>query len=114
MVAVPIPRTGQPTQMRSLPSGTVDSKSNDWTHLLAAGTVIAGGALMVAGHKKAGLAVAAAGTALALLEEPAVVEKWWHSLPEYLAEAQVFLDKVEGYLSEASEQGHRIQSILRR
>jgi hypothetical protein len=115
MVAVPIPRSGQPTQMRSLSSGaSLDSKPTDWTHFLAAGTVIAGGALMVAGHKKAGLAVAAAGTALALLEEPAVVERWWHSLPGYLAEAQGFLNKVEGYLSEASEQGHRIQSILRR
>jgi len=112
MVAVPISRTGQPTQMRSLSSG--DSNSIDWTHLLAAGTVIAGGALMVAGRKKAGLVVAAAGTTLALLEEPAIVERWWHSLPGYLAEAQGFLDKVEGYLSEASEQGHRIQSILRR
>jgi len=114
MVAVPISRSGQPAQMRSLSSGAIDSTPTDWTQLLAAGTVIAGGALMIAGHKKAGLVVAAAGTAMALLEEPAVVEKWWHSLPEYLAEAQVFLDKVEGYLNEASEQGHRIQSILRR
>ena len=112
MVAVPIPRTGQPTQLRSL--GTGAAAPTDWTHLLAAGTVVAGGALMIAGHKKAGLAVAAAGTALVLLEEPEVLDKWWKSLPGYLAEAQGFLDKVEGYLNEASVQGHRIQSILRR
>jgi hypothetical protein len=113
MVAVPIPRTSQPTQLRSLGSGA-PAKQQDWTHLLAAGTVVAGGALMVAGHKKAGLAVAAAGTALALLDEPAVIESWWKNLPGYLAEAQAFLDKVEEYLQEASVQGHRIQSILRR
>jgi hypothetical protein len=115
MVAVPIPRTGQPTQLRSLGTGAATpSQSADWTHLLAAGTVVAGGALMIAGHKKAGLAVAAAGTALVLLEEPEVLDKWWKSLPAYLAEAQGFLDKIEGYLNEASAQGHRIQSILRR
>ena len=115
MIAVPIPRTGQPTQLRSLGTGSATpSKSTDWTHLLAAGTVVAGGALMIAGHKKAGLAVAAAGTALVLLEEPEVLDKWWKSLPAYLAEAQGFLDKIEGYLDEASAQGHRIQSILRR
>jgi hypothetical protein len=114
MVAVPILRTGQPAQLRSLGTGAATTQSTDWTHLLAAGTVVAGGALMIAGHKKAGLAVAAAGTALVLLEEPEVLDRWWKSLPAYLAQAQGFLDTVEGYLSEASVQGHRIQSILRR
>jgi hypothetical protein len=115
MVAVPIPRSGQATQLRSLSSGAPATQpKQDWTHLVAAGTVVAGGALMVFGHKKAGLAVAAAGTALALLEEPEVLDRWWKSLPAYLAEAQGFLDKIEGYLDEVSAQGHRIQSILRR
>jgi len=114
MVTVPIPRPGQSTQLRSLASGTPAAPKQDWTHFIAAGTVLAGGALMVAGHKKAGLAVVAAGTALALLEEPEVLNKWWKSLPGYLAEAQGFLDKIEGYVEEAAIQGHRIQSILRR
>jgi hypothetical protein len=112
MVAVPIARTGQPTQIRALSSGA-PVKSQDWTYLLAAGTVVAGGALMVSGRKKAGLAVAAAGTALALLDEPEVLDRWWKSLPEYIAEAQGFLDKVETCLNEVTAQGHRIQSILR-
>jgi hypothetical protein len=116
MVAVPIPRTGQSAQLRSLTPGipAAPSKPQDWTHLLAAGTVVAGGALMVVGHKRAGLAVAAAGTALALLEEPEVLDRWWKSLPAYLAEAQGFLDKIEGYVNDVSVQGHRIQGILRR
>jgi hypothetical protein len=113
MVAVPIPRTGEPIQMRSLGSGA-PAKQQDWTRLLAAGTVIAGGALMVTGHKKIGLTVAAAGTALALLDEPAMVESWWKNVPDYLTQAQKFLDEIEGYIQEATEQGHRIQSILRR
>lgn len=115
MVAVPIPRTG-PTQLPSVGSAAPASPaaSSDWTHYLAAGAVVAGGALMIAGHKKAGVAVAAAGTAFALLEEPAVIESWWKNLPSYLAQAQTFLDEVENYLQEAATQGQRIQSVFRR
>jgi hypothetical protein len=115
MMTVPIPRTGQTTQLRSLSSGAPATlPKQDWTHFIAAGTVVAGGALMAFGHKRAGLAVAAAGTALALLEEPEVLDRWWKSLPAYLAEAQGFLDKIEGYMEDVSVQGHRIQGIFRR
>jgi hypothetical protein len=87
---------------------------SDWTNLVAAGAVVAGGALMVTGHKRAGLAVAAAGTVLALLDEPEAVGTWWRSLPRYLNGAQDLLDRVEGYLEEANVQGQRLKSILRR
>ena len=113
MPAVPISHASTSMQLR--PSAPIaPAKSEDWTHLLAAGTVIAGGALMVAGHKRAGVAVAVAGTAIALIEEQAVVKEWWSNLPGYLNDAQNFLDKVEGFLAEASVQGQRIQNILRR
>lgn len=111
MVAVPITGTGQSTPMRTL---APVAPQTDWAQLVAATAVLAGGVLMVAGHKRAGIAAAAAGTALALLDEPETIEGWWKSLPGYLSEAQVFLDKVEGYLQEASTQGHRIQGMLRR
>jgi hypothetical protein len=112
MVAVPIPRTGEQTQLRSI--GSAAPAPQDWTHLIAAGTLIAGGALLVSGRKKSGLAVAIAGTALALLDEPEMVRSWWRSLPGVLSQAQEFLDKVEDYMGEAAEQGHRLQSVFRR
>ena len=111
MPAVPISTSS--VSMQTRPTGA-PAKSEDWTHLLAAGTVIAGGALMVAGHKRAGMAVAVAGTAIALFDEQDVVKEWWSNLPGYLNDAQNFLDKVEGFLAEASVQGQRIQNILRR
>jgi hypothetical protein len=131
MVAVPIPRSGASSQARypqefasysEIPAGSASfpapvqqaAKSPDWTSLLAAGTLLVGGALMVTGHRRAGLAVAATGTALALLEEQEIVAEWWKNLPGYLSEAQHFLDKVEGYLEEATIQGQRLQGILRR
>jgi len=125
MVAVPIPRSGEHAQMRSareiashaqgsasLPAPS--PRTEDWTHWLAAGAVIAGGALMVTGNRRAGLTVAAAGTALALIEEQEAIAELWKSVPDYLNQAQDFLDKVEQYLTEASAQGQRIQSLLRR
>ena len=88
--------------------------SREWTNLLAAGAIVAGGALMVTGHKRAGVAVAAVGTVLALLDEPEAVDAWWKNLPHYLTGAQDLIDKVEHYLSEASVQGNRLKSILNR
>jgi hypothetical protein len=127
MVAVPIPRSGEHAQMRtareiashaqgsaSLPAPASGSQPQDWTHWVAAGVVIAGGALMITGNRRAGVAVAAAGTALALIEEQDAIAEIWQNVPEYLSRAQDFLDKVEQYLAEASAQGQRIQSLLRR
>jgi hypothetical protein len=129
MVASPIPRSGEYAQMRTnrdiashaqgsaslpAPASGAKSQSQDWTTWVAAGAVVAGGALMVTGNRRAGLAVAAAGTALALIEEQDVVTTFWKNLPDYLNQAQDFLDQVERYMAEASIQGQRIQSILRR
>ena len=122
MVSVPIDRSGYPTPY-SRPSPAAGSATlpapapgaqTEWTNLVAAGTVVAGGALMVAGHKKAGLAVAALGTVIALLDEPEAIETWWRNLPKYLDGAQEMLGKVEHYLDEAAVQGQKLKSILHR
>ncbi|WP_263357165.1 hypothetical protein [Acidicapsa ligni] len=111
MVAIPISHIDS-TEL--LTAGSAAPAQQGWTNYVAAGTIVAGGALMITGHKKAGLAIAAAGTALALLEEPAVIEGWWNRLPGYLAQAQFFLDEAERYIQEASIQGQRLKSILHR
>jgi hypothetical protein len=114
MVAVPIPPTGPYAPSRKLSSGAEKSDAQDWTKYVAAGTLLAGGALMLAGNRRAGLVVAAAGTVLALMDEQPLVESWWKNLPGYLREAEGLIDKVEGYIEDASAQGHKIQSMLRR
>ena len=96
------------------PSVRAGSLSGNWTHLLVAGAMIAGGALVVTGHKKAGIVVAAAGAALGLIEEPETASGWWKNLPRYLSQAQDFLEKAEGYVEQASTQGRKLQSILRK
>jgi len=122
MVSVPIDRSGYPTAYThpvpaagsaSFPAPAPAAQA-EWTNLVAAGTIVAGGALMVTGHKKAGLAVAAMGTVLALLDEPEAIETWWRNLPRYLDGAQELLGKVEHYLDEATAQGQRLKTILHR
>jgi hypothetical protein len=97
----------------SLAAPASEAKSQDWTNWVAAGAVVAGGALMVTGNRRAGLAIAAAGTALALIDEQDAVAAFWKNLPQYLTQAQDFIDQVEHYMAEASIQGQRLQSILR-
>ena len=115
MVAVPIPHPGQAASPRSMSSGSTNpSKSSDWTSIVAAGTLVTGGVLLAVGHRRAGLAVAATGAALAMIEEREALEKMWKELPGYLREAQTLLDKVEGYLNEAVAQGNKLQGMIRR
>lgn len=105
---VPLTGAAQPTVLPA------ESTSPDVTHFLAAGTLVAGGLLILSGRRRAGAAIAAAGTAFALLEEQEAVKHWWKSVPGFLENTQHFLDRVEGYLQEARVQGQRLQSMLRR
>ncbi len=120
MAAVPIDRSEYPAPYTQPYAGSASLPApargthKDWTHYAAAASVIAGGALMVTGHKKAGLAVAAAGTVIALLDEPEAMDTWWKNLPRFLDGAQDLLTKVEHYLGEASTQGQRLKTILGR
>ena len=119
MVAVPISQSSDSSQVRSpqaispYNASAAGTASPNWTHFLAAGTIVAGGALIAAGRRRTGVAVACAGTALALLEEQEAVKEWWKALPGYLNDTQEFLDRIEHYLQEVTVQGHRIHNILK-
>lgn len=112
MVAVPISRSIPASVPNPIPAVSADQ--DEMLHWITAATLVVGGVLLVTGNRKAGLAVAAAGTALALLEEQESIKEWWERLPGHLSQAQSFLDNVEHYLGEASAHGQRLQSILRR
>jgi hypothetical protein len=113
MAAVPM-YPGQTPRQQSLPGMSSKTAPEDWTKYVAAGALLAGGAMMIAGNRRAGLVVAAAGTALAMLEEQEMIESWWNRIPGYLRDAQDLLDKVEGYIEEVSAQGHKLQGMLQR
>src|ERR1700744_510366 len=58
--------------------------NKNWVRTVAAGTLVTGAVLLASGKRKAGLAVAAAGTVFALVEDPEGVKKVWKNIPGYL------------------------------
>jgi hypothetical protein len=89
-------------------------KSLSWVSMVAAGTLAAGGALLVSGQRRAGLVTAATGTALAMLDQQETVRTWWNVLPSYLAEAQGMLTRVQAALDDISAQRERLHKIMER
>lgn len=84
----------------------------DWLLYTAAGTLVAGGVLLVTGNRKAGLLVAATGAALAMLDQQETVKTCWDALPGYLNEIQGILARVQGTVEEIAEQGARLRAML--
>jgi hypothetical protein len=84
----------------------------DWLLYTAAGTLAAGGVLLVTGQRKAGLAVAAAGVVLAMLDQQETVKACWDALPGYLTEIQNILERVQGTIDEVAAQGARLREAL--
>ncbi len=109
MVVVPLSKPESTSEVAPRPCGP---KSMNWVTLAAAGTLATSGALLVSGQRRAGLVTAAAGTALAMLDQQEAVRKWWNALPAYLAEAQNMLTRVQNALDDISAQRERLHQIL--
>jgi hypothetical protein len=95
-----------------LAPSTSESACDDWLLYTAAGTLVASGVLLVTGNRRAGLAVAAAGAALAMLDQQETVKACWDALPGYLNEIQGILARVHGTVEEIAEQGARLRAAL--
>ena len=85
-----------------------------WARHVAAGSLVAGAVLLVAGHKRAALSVAAAGAAITLLERPEAAEELWTRLPDYIRSGQDFLVKAEGIVEKLGEQAARLKESMGR
>lgn len=83
-----------------------------WVRTVAAGSLVTGALLLATGKRKAGLAVAAAGTAFALAEDPAGVKKVWNSLPDYLENGHSLLSRFEKFVGELTAQGEKLRSVV--
>src|ERR1700751_6369197 len=77
-----------------------ESESFDWIKVAACGSLITGGLLLLSGQKRAGVVMAASGTALALLDHETTLRNLWEAMPGYVDRAQSMLgqgqDVVEG------------------
>jgi hypothetical protein len=90
----------------------LDGSDKNWVRTVAAGTLVTGAVLLATGKRKAGLAVAAAGTVFALLEDPEGVKKTWNSLPDYLESGHSLLGRFEKFVGELTAQGEKLRSVV--
>jgi hypothetical protein len=109
MVVVPLSKPEFSSVAAPRPCGPTNMT---WVTLAAAGTLAASGALLVSGQRRAGLVTAAAGTALAVLDQQEAVGRWWNALPSYLAEAQGMLSRVQTALDDIAAQRDRLHKLI--
>jgi len=68
--------------------------------------------LLATGKRKAGLAVAAAGTIFALVEDPEGVKKVWNNIPDYLDSGHSLLGRFEKFVGELTVQGEKLRTVF--
>src|ERR1700761_6399433 len=84
----------------------------NWVRTVAAGSLVTGAILLATGKRKAGLAVAAAGTIFALVEDPEGVKKFWNDIPEHLDTGHNMLSPFEKFVGEITSQGEKLRSVV--
>lgn len=112
MVVVPL--AASENDIESSTDAPVNADSKYWVRVAAAGALATSGVLLMAGKRRAGLAVAVAGTTLTILDQQDTVRTWWSRLPGYLEELQGILTRAQGAVDELSAQGERLRNILSR
>lgn len=108
MVVVPLSKSAS-NEGGSCAKGT---NSRHWVGMVAAGTLAASGVLLVAGKRRAGLVTAVSGAALAMLDQPEAVSKWWNALPAYLEEMQGILGRAQTAVEDLTVQGQKLRRVL--
>lgn len=86
----------------------------DWAKVAACGSLMAGGLLLLTGHKRAGLVMAASGTALALMDHEETLKRWWEALPGYVERAQTMFEQVRDVVEGVAEKGETLRRVLSR
>jgi hypothetical protein len=91
---------------------TSASESTNWARLAAGGTLLAGGVLLLTGQRRAALAMAAAGTTLALLDQKDAVSAFWQLLPGYIESVQGLLNQVQSSVEDVAVKREKLRKIL--
>ena len=111
MVVVPLSKPAEPVSAAPISAST---KPTHWVGYVAAGTLAAGGVLLVSGQRRAGLVAAVSGAALAMLDQQEVVKTWWSRLPGFLAELHKTLERAQGAVEDLSNQGQKLRQAFNR
>jgi hypothetical protein len=109
MVVVPL---AKPQENASAAPVVRKAQEPNWLRYAAAGTLAAGGALLITGNRRLGLVMAGSGAALAMLDQKEVVSAWWNMLPGFLEEMNCMLGKAQIAVNDLSTQGQKLREIL--
>jgi hypothetical protein len=96
----------------ALPQKSADSHSAPPFRIMAVVALAASAGLLLTGKRKAGVAVAAVGTAFALLEDPDTVSRWWCDLPAFIGNAQQALDRAEQVVHDFADRGEQLRTLI--
>ncbi len=110
MVVVPLSKATH--NASETPASTADSRR--WLRMAAAGTLVASGALLIAGKRRAGLVTALTGAALVMIEQREAVSKLWNALPGYLGAIQSVAGRAQAAVEDISAQGEKLHRVLSR
>ncbi len=109
MVVVPLSK--ETNELGGAPPAGAASAPN-WILIAAASTLAASGAMLLTGNRRAGLVAAAAGTALAMLDQRETVCAWWGTLPGYLEELQGLLNRAQLAVDDLSTQSQKLRRVI--
>ncbi|MFZ1087547.1 MAG: hypothetical protein WAN35_21495 [Terracidiphilus sp.] len=90
----------------------VENECMNWVGFAAGGSLVTAGLLLLAGKQKAGMVAAAAGTALALLDQQETLYSWWNELPTYIDQVQSVLSKVQDTVNEVAVKREALRRVL--
>ncbi|HEV2214097.1 MAG TPA: hypothetical protein VGR64_02330 [Terracidiphilus sp.] len=107
MVLAPFPK-----RAKAADEETAADKPSDWMTVAASSTLIAGGLLLLAGQRRAGLVTAVSGAALAMLDQQAALRSWWNSLPGYVEQVQELIGKVQSTVDELAVKREQISQAI--
>ena len=94
------------------PFEVLPPNSVDWVRIAAASSLIAGGLLYIAGERRAGIAAAATGTALAVIDQQESLRAWWRQLPGYVDQIQHMLEDVQTLVEDITGKRERLREVL--
>jgi hypothetical protein len=84
------------------------AKNPDWMRIGVGASLLTGSLLLLTGKRKAGLLLAATGTALAMLDNREVVAEWWEALPQHLDKAQQILNQTQHTIDDLTAKRDKI------
>ena len=108
MAAVTILRRKGDSQM----TNSEQSKPVDWVNVAAGSALVVGGLLFLSEKRRAGLAVAAAGSALAVLGQQETVRSWWTQFPTVINQVQEIVGKIQHKMSELAAHRDALDDVI--